>query len=125
MFASGPAAPASSHPPDPREEGCSKEISYRDKGQRAAHKDGEVKVFEWLVPPHRTRKDGCSRQRVPMSTEQGWGAGCQWDLCGSPCAMELLIYSLLVGSIWEAKRVIPRESKMLHISVSAEFFRFP
>lgn len=42
-----------------------------------------------------------------------------------PRATKPLIYNLLLGSIWEAKRVISRESKMLHISVSFEFFRFP
>lgn len=49
-----------------------------------------------------------------------------YSLIGNtPRAIKPLIYNLLLGSIWEAKRVISRESKMLHISVSFEFFRFP
>lgn len=52
-------------------------------------------------------------------------AAARSPVSNTPRAIKPLIYNLLLGSIWEAKRVISRESKMLHISVSFEFFRFP
>jgi len=68
---------------------------------------------------------------VPIEGQDGdqgvnlGSAAARSPLGNTPRAIKLLIYNLLLGSIWEAKRVISRESKMLHISVSFEFFRFP